>query len=85
MPIPSSSSASLTTPRVDSKPIGSGPAFLTSENLVRGFKVHATVVDPLATPLVAQNIEIETARYDGAISSPERHELHLYPQVRGPG
>jgi hypothetical protein len=28
------------------------------------------VVDPLATPLVAQNIEIETARYDGAISSP---------------
>ena len=39
-------------------------------NLVRGFKVHATVVDPLATPLVAQNIEIETARYDGAISSP---------------
>lgn len=57
-------------PTVDSKPIGSGPAFLTSEDLVRGFKVHATVVDPLATPLVAQNIEIETARYEGAISSP---------------
>ncbi len=56
-------------PAVDSKSIGSGPAFLSSENLVRGFKVHATVVDPLATPLVAQNIEIETARYDGAISS----------------
>jgi hypothetical protein len=56
---------------VDSKPIGTGPAFLSSEDLVRGFKVHATVVDPLATPLVAQNIEIETARYDGAISSPD--------------
>jgi len=54
---------------VDSMPIGTGPAFLSSEDLVRGFKVHATVVDPLATPLVAQNIEIETARYDGAISS----------------
>ena len=56
---------------VDSKSIGSGPAFLTNENLVRGFKVHASVVDPLATPLVAQSIEIETARYDGAISSPD--------------
>jgi hypothetical protein len=55
---------------VDSTAIGSGPAFLTSKDLVRGFKVHATVVDPLATPLVAQNIEIETARYDGKISSP---------------
>ena len=53
---------------VDSKPIGSGPAFLASQDLVRGFKVHATVVDPLATPLVAQNIEIETARYGGRIS-----------------
>jgi hypothetical protein len=56
---------------VDSNPIGTGPAFLSSEDLVRGFKVHATVVDPLATPLVAQNIEIETARYDGAVSSPD--------------
>jgi hypothetical protein len=58
-------------PTVDSKPIGSGPAFLSSEDLVRGFKVHATVIDPLATPLVAQNIEIETARYEGTISSPD--------------
>jgi hypothetical protein len=58
-------------PAVDAKSIGSGPAFLTNGNLVRGFKVHATVVDPLATPLIAQNIEIETARYDGAISSPD--------------
>jgi hypothetical protein len=56
---------------VDSKAVGSGPAFLAKQDLVRGFKVHATVADPLATPLVAQNIEIETARYDGAISSPD--------------
>ena len=54
----------------DSKPIGMGPAFLSSADLVRGFKVHATVVDPLATPLVAQSIDIETARYDGSISTP---------------
>ena len=52
----------------DSTPIGTGPAFLTNENLVRGFKVHASVVDPLATPLVAQNIDIETARI-------RRHDL----------
>src|SRR5580692_874289 len=32
-------------PTVDSKSLGSGPAFLSSENLIRGFKVHATVVD----------------------------------------
>ena len=56
-------------PTVDSTPIGTGPAFLASQDLVRGFKVHATVVDPLATPLVAQNIEIETARYEGTIAS----------------
>jgi len=39
-------------------------------NLVRGFKVHGGVVDPLATPLVAQSIDIETAQYSGAISAP---------------
>jgi hypothetical protein len=54
----------------DSKSIGMGPGFLSSKDLVRGFKVHASVVDPLATPLVAQSIDIETARYDGAISTP---------------
>ena len=47
-------------------PIGTGTAFLS--NMVRGFKVHATVVDPLATPLVAQTVDIETAAFDGAIS-----------------
>ncbi len=52
----------------DATPIGTGPAFLQAKNLVRGFKVHASVVDPLATPLVAQSIDIETAAYSGAIS-----------------
>lgn len=53
----------------DGTPIGTGTAFLTSDDLVRGFKVHASVVDPLATPLVAQSIDIETAAYDGSISA----------------
>jgi hypothetical protein len=54
----------------DATPIGTGPAFLTNHDLVRGFKVHASVVDPLATPLVAQTVDIETAKYDGKISAP---------------
>ena len=54
----------------DATAIGSGPAFLTNHNLVRGFKVHASVVDPLATPWVAQSIDIETSTYDGNISAP---------------
>jgi hypothetical protein len=53
----------------DATPIGSGPGFLTSEDLVRGFKVHVSVVDPTASPLVAQTVDIETARYDGTISA----------------
>jgi hypothetical protein len=52
----------------DATPIATGTAFLNSENLVRGFKVHASVVDPLATPLVAQSLDIEAADYSGAIS-----------------
>jgi hypothetical protein len=52
----------------DATPIATGTGFLTSNNLVRGFKVHASVVDPLATPLVAQTIDIETAAYTGTIS-----------------
>ena len=51
----------------DSTPIGTGPGFLT--NLARGFKVHASVVDPLATTLVAQTVEIETAAYGGLITT----------------
>jgi hypothetical protein len=50
----------------DATSIGQGPAFLA--NLVRGFKVHASVVDPLASPLVASSVDIEIARYDGTIT-----------------
>ena len=57
-------------PAVDSQPIATGTAFLSNHNLVRGFKVHTSVVDPLATPLVAQSIDIETAEYSGAVSAP---------------
>ncbi len=53
----------------DATPIGSGTTFLTNHDLTRGFKVHASVVDVLANPLVAQTIDIETARYDGNISA----------------
>jgi hypothetical protein len=54
----------------DATPIATGTAFLANKNIVRGFKVHASVVDPLAVPLVAQEIDIETADYSGAISAP---------------
>lgn len=47
--------------------IGQGTSFLT--NLERGFKVHASVVDPLAVPLVASTVDVEIARYDGVISA----------------
>jgi hypothetical protein len=53
----------------DATPIATGTAFLTAHNFVRGFKVHASVVDPLAVPLVAQTIDIEIARFDGNISA----------------
>jgi len=53
----------------DATPIGTGPSFLASGDLVRGFKVHVSVVDPLATPLVAQTVDIETAAYSGSISN----------------
>jgi hypothetical protein len=54
----------------DATPIGTGPSFLANQSLVRGFKVHVSVVDPLAVPLVAQSIDIETAAYAGRISMP---------------
>ncbi|MDB6100109.1 MAG: hypothetical protein JWO52_108, partial [Gammaproteobacteria bacterium] len=52
----------------DATPIGTGTSFLASRDLVRGFKVHVSVVDPLATPLVAQTVDIENASYSGLIS-----------------
>lgn len=55
----------------DATPIAVGTGFIAAHALVRGFKVHASVVDPLATPLVAQSIDIETAVYDGRISAPD--------------
>lgn len=51
----------------DATPIATGPAFLASQQLVRGFKVHVSVVDPLAANLVAQTVDIETATYSGRI------------------
>jgi hypothetical protein len=53
----------------DATPIGTGPAFLASQNLVRGFKVHVSCVDPLAAQLTAQTIDIETAAFSGSISA----------------
>jgi hypothetical protein len=52
----------------DATPIGVGPQFLS--NLVRGFKVHVSVDDPLASPAawMAQTVDIEIARFDGVIS-----------------
>ena len=57
--------------------IGAGTAFFDGTtpgglpNLPRGFKVDVTI-DPLSTttPPTALSVEIDTARYDGAISSP---------------
>ncbi len=57
-------------PAADATPIATGTSFITNQNIVRGFKVHASVVDPLAVPLVAQEIDIETAQYSGTISDP---------------
>ena len=48
-----------------------GAAFLTANtfNFVRGFKVHVNPVDPTATSLVADSVNIEIARYSGSISA----------------
>ena len=53
----------------DATPIGTGTSFVSAGNLMRGFKVHVQVVDPLATPLVAGTVDIETAAFDGKISA----------------
>jgi hypothetical protein len=54
--------------QADATPIASGAGFLTSQQLVRGFKVHVSALNPLNTPLVAQTIDIENATYSGVIS-----------------
>jgi hypothetical protein len=56
-------------PAADATAIAIGTGFLANQDLVRGFKVHLGVVDPLASPLVAQTVDIETAAYSGTISN----------------
>ncbi len=57
-------------PAADATPIGQGPSFLTGSNLLRGFKVHASVVDATAVPMVAQTVEIQAAPFEGRIANP---------------
>jgi hypothetical protein len=54
-------------PVQDATPIATGTAFLAAQNLVRGFKVHASL-DPAQTS--AETVDIEIAKFDGTISSP---------------
>ena len=54
--------------------VGTGTSVLnnpgtTQPLFVRGFKVHVNPVDPTATPLVADTVNIEIARYAGSISN----------------
>jgi Domain of unknown function (DUF4382) len=51
----------------DATAIGAGTGFLG--NLVRGFKVHVSSMDPLQVPMVASTIDIETAAFGGEISN----------------
>jgi uncharacterized protein DUF4382 len=51
----------------DANSIGQGTGFLA--DMVRGFKVHVSAVDPLGVPLVAQSVDIETAAFGGLISN----------------
>jgi hypothetical protein len=53
----------------DATPIGTGTGFLTSQMLVRGFKVHVGSLNPLGVPLVASSVDIETAGFGGYISN----------------
>ena len=56
----------------DATPIATGTGFLATKNLVRGFKVHVSVVDAFAVPVVAQTVDIEIAKYEGYISAPNQ-------------
>jgi Domain of unknown function (DUF4382) len=56
-------------PAADAAAIGQGPGFLASGHVVRGFKVHVSPMDVLASPLVADTVDIEMANYSGTISS----------------
>ena len=90
MPIPSSFSGLLgmllLTPRLS----GREPSFLTNKDLVRGFKIHASVViprgsaGPHARPVCAERVDIEIARYDGSISAVNANNFHLHSQIQHP-
>jgi hypothetical protein len=69
----------------DTTPIGQGTGFLANKDLVRGFKIHASVVDPLASQLVAQTIDIEIARYDGSISAVNANNFTYTRKFNTPG
>ncbi len=49
--------------------IGTGPSFLKSSYLARGFKVQVTPVDVTASPITAAAVDIETAPYEGKLSA----------------
>jgi hypothetical protein len=68
-------------PTADAKPICTGTTCLS--DLVRGFKVHVTA-DPLQNPLLAQTIDIEIARFDGAISSSNPSSFVYTRKFAGP-
>ncbi|MFZ6752343.1 hypothetical protein ACO0KY_03120 [Undibacterium sp. Dicai25W] len=53
----------------DAAPIGTGPSFLTSGSLVRGFKVKITPVDVTASTMHAATVDIETAPYQGKVTN----------------
>lgn len=63
--------------KADATPInsGTGIAFFDGAtagglpNVARGFKVHVNAVDPLATQLVAESVDIEIASFSGTISA----------------
>ncbi len=65
----------------DATPIGTGTAFLDAGNLVRGFKVHASAVDPLATPMVAQSIDYRDRQLPGRHLAGERDRIHLHARL----
>jgi len=64
-------------------PISTGTALLSNNQIVRGFKVHVTPVSPSATPVVAAQIDIETAAYGGAISAVSTSGFTYTSQFRG--
>ena len=52
----------------DATPLATGTGFMDAHSLVRGFKVHVNVADPLAATWVAESVDIENANYSGYIS-----------------